>query len=232
MLQKENQEICWFEFKILQPYPNLRHAVFTKTSSTYASVFAAFGMTSQVTKVFCNQVHGAHVHSLTIKPQGACTILSCDGLTTCHRDTALIIKHADCQAAIFYDPVKECIAMVHSGWRGSCQNIYKKCIESLIHIYGSKPKDIIVCISPSLGPDASEFINYKKELPTDFYSFQTTPTYFDFWKISRWQLESLGIVPENIEIAGLCTYSDEARFFSYRRDRTHERHISVVWLAP
>jgi YfiH family protein len=231
MLQKEKQGICWFEFKILQAYPKLRHAVFTKNSSTAPDAFAVLGIDQQVTTVFCNQVHGPYVHTLNTKPNGACTILSSDGLATNHTDTALVIKHADCQAAIFYDPVKESIAMVHSGWRGSCQNIYKNCIETLVNNYGSTAKDIIACISPSLGPNASEFTNYKRELPEEFYTFQIKPTYFDFWKISRWQLESLGIAPEHVEIAELCTYSDETTFFSYRRNRTAERHISVAWLS-
>ena len=30
---------------------------------------------------------------------------------------------------------------------------------------------------------------------------------------------------------GFCTYSEAARFFSYRRDRTKERMAALIWLT-
>ena len=54
------------------------------------------------------------------------------------KDCGLVIQHADCQAAIFFDPVRKAIANVHCGWRGSVCNIYAKTVEKI-----TLPRDII-----------------------------------------------------------------------------------------
>ena len=129
-----------------------------------------------------------------------------------------------------YDKKQKAIAIAHSGWRGSTLNIYKKTIETMKKRYHSKPEDILVCISPSLGPDSAEFQNYKTELPESFWQFQIQPYYFDFWKISRWQLEEAGILPHHIEIAGMDTLSNPTDFFSHRRDKPSGRNATIAFL--
>lgn len=153
-----------------------------------------------------------------------------DALTTDNLGLALLILHADCQAAIFYDPIHHALANVHCGWRGNVQNIYKETVDHMLKRYGSKPEDLLVGISPSLGPDACEFINYKVELPQSFNAFQFKPMHFDFWQISRWQLETIGILPHHIEIAELCTYANPDDFFSYRRLKISGRHATIAAL--
>lgn len=72
---------------------------------------------------FCNarQVHGTSVRYVTPKtPKRA----PADGLFTTTPLLSLHIYHADCQAAIFYDPENHVIANVHAGWRGLVGNIY------------------------------------------------------------------------------------------------------------
>jgi len=109
------------------------------------------------------------------------------------------------------------------------QNIYAKTIQKLTEL-GSKPKDLLVCISPSLGPEKAEFINHKTELPESFLPFQVKENYFDFWEISKWQLEEAGVQEKNIEIARICTFCDEKDFFSYRRDTKTGRTGTVIAL--
>lgn len=85
-------------------------------------------------------------------------------------------------------------------------------------------------IGPSLGPNRAEFINHKVELPSTFLPFQFKENYFDFWEISKMQLSDAGICKEHIEIAGICTYSEEDDFFSHRRDKKRGRNGTVVAL--
>ena len=141
-----------------------------------------------------------------------------------------MIKHADCQAAIFYDPVHHAVSCVHAGWRGNVQNIYAHAIAFMAGKFHSQPADILVCISPSLGPHFSEFKNYKTEFPESFWPFQIRPNYFNLWEISRTQLQECGILPHHIEIASICTYANEQDFFSYRRDKVTGRNATVVAL--
>ncbi len=173
-----------------------------------------------------NQKHGKRVVEACpeIDPPEA------DGLMTDRPDLGLLITHADCQAAIFYDPIHRAIANVHCGWRGNVINIYQETVAALGRRYGSLPQDLLVAISPSLGPKAAEFQNYQKELPRHFWEFQVKPHYFDLWEISRWQLREAGILEHHIEIAGICTHSSPKDWFSYRREGLTGRHGTFVAL--
>ena len=55
-----------------------------------------------------------------------------------------------------YDPVKEVIANVHSGWKGTFQEIGKKTVEKMIENYECDAKDIIVVIGPCIMKDHFE----------------------------------------------------------------------------
>lgn len=178
--------------------------------------------------VWATQVHGCEVVEVGDVPASP---PSCDALISNVSGLALMIKHADCQAAIIYDPVRHALGLVHSGWRGSVQNIYGKTIERMHTCYGSIPSDLIVCIGPSLGPEAAEFVNFRDELPEELWRFQRKPNYFDFWAISQAQLTEARVRPENIEFSHLCTFSDPKAFFSYRRDRVTGRMGTVAALS-
>ena len=41
--------------------------------------------------------------------------------------------------------------------------------------------------------------------------------FLDLWQANEQVLEKVGILPENIEISGICTYTEHERFFSARR---------------
>lgn len=252
MIRKEKNGVVWFEFEKLEKYPQVHHAIFSRrggiSSGPFSSLnfgvsvgddadsvqhnrkvaFSAVGLSCSL--VYAHQVHGARVHAVTLPLERECLVLNCDALITNKKEVALCINHADCQAAIFFDPVNQAIACAHSGWRGSCQNIYKQTITEMQQQFGSEAKNLIVCISPSLGPDKAEFIHYEKELPQDFWTFKSETNYFNFWEISQWQLALEGVQLQNIEVAGLCTFSDADHFFSYRRDKVCGRHLTAVWL--
>lgn len=151
-----------------------------------------------------------------------------DALITNQPGIALMVHHADCQPALIYDPVQRVIAAVHSGWRGSVQNIYGKVIKTLRDRYHCKPENLLVGIGPSLGPTHAEFIHYRTELPQSFWKFQPKPNYFNFWAISEQQLTEAGVLLEHIEIARICTFANPSLCFSYRRDKSIGRHGTVI----
>lgn len=221
MIRKERDDLQWLEFELFSDNKDLSHGVFLRGGCSKEQ-FAKKGLEKirehiGVPLLYSNQVHGTELVSIPFLERGQ--IGNCDGLLTAQRYLGLMIKHADCQAAIFYDPIKKAVANVHCGWRGNVQNIYAKTVSKMQQLYRSNPADILVGISPSLGPDRSEFINFRTEFPEEFLKFQFKPEYFDLWSISRWQLEESGILPDHIQIASVCTYSNPEDFFSYRRDK-------------
>ena len=65
----------------------------------------------------CHQVHGATVCRAPVNES------ECDAVWSDQKNTALIIKVADCLPVSIIDPKTGAIANIHSGWRGTVQNI-------------------------------------------------------------------------------------------------------------
>lgn len=178
------------------------------------------------------QVHGSSV--LIVDSTDMQTEqLSHDAMITDMPDIGLLIQQADCQAVFLCDPEKQVIAAIHNGWRGSVANIIGKVIALMGKRFSVNPENIRAAISPSLGPCCAEFIHYKDELPILFHSFSKKENHFDFWEISKSQLQAAGVKIKNMEISGICTVCDPS-FFSYRRTKTKGkitgRNCSVIAL--
>ncbi len=245
MLRHKRESIEWLEFELFQDFGAIVHASFLRhggvsplpyntlnvgggTGDTEQNIQANRALIQKVlgcsSLVGGHQVHGARVVEVPFGIEGD----QCDGLLTRQPDLGLLIKHADCQAAIFYDPTLNVIGNVHAGWRGNVQNIYREAINELQRWFGCKPENIFVGISPSLGPCCAQFINYKTELPESFLEFQTKPFYFDLWEVARQQLMEAGILPHHLEIAKICTQCNSQDYFSHRREKPSGRHATVI----
>ena len=246
MIRKEKEGVHWLEFELFQDIPGMVHAVFLRHGGYSKGQFASFNLSYHlgddreyvkanldkakrllgIERFFWgNQVHGAKVETVDRQMKH---IPECDGLATKSTSMGLMIHHADCQAAIFCDPVERVIAAAHSGWRGSVANIYSNLIAHMQKTSGSKSENLLVGISPSLGPQSAQFINYKTELPEFFWQYQVKPLYFDFWAISKQQLIDCGISPHHIEIAGIDTMSCPEDYYSYRYAKVRGGHGTVV----
>jgi YfiH family protein len=249
MIRKSTGGIEWLEFEILAQQPGLVHGVFLRhggvSSGPYASLNAGGGSGDEVSHIEENRqrllkvlnlksfVSGKQVHGdeVIIVESMLQLVGDCDALMTEKIDLGLMIKHADCQAALIYDPVQRALANVHAGWRGNVKNIYSATVQKMLQIFGSRPEDLLVGVSPSLGPHSAEFKHYHTEFPEAFWRFQVRPGYFDLWALARYQLEQCGILPQHIEIAEICTYTNAQDYFSYRRDGVTGRHATVAGLC-
>ncbi len=248
MIRKQSGEIAWLEFELLADISHLRHGVFLRHGGVSTAPFSSLNVggtrklddpgkvhenRERIRKVLgvdelatCTQVHR---DCLAVVPGASEEELDrADGLMTDCSHLALLIQHADCQAAIFYDTKTGVIANVHAGWRGNVLNIYRSTVERMGRVFGSKPEDLLVCVSPSLGPEKAEFIHYHTEWPESFWPFQISPTYFDLWEIGRQQLLEAGILDHHIQFAKICTYSNPDDFFSYRRDKITGGHATLI----
>ena len=188
----------------------------------------ALGLTALAS---ATQVHGCRECLVTGGNAAAAEeIPDADILITSQPGLGLIIKQADCQAVMLYDPVRRVAANVHCGWRGQVQNVLGEAVTRLQERFGSRPEDLVAAISPSLGPCCAEFRNFRQEFPPDLWPYQVRPTYFDLWALSRDQLTAAGLKPQQIDIAGLCTRCRGDQFFSYRREHRTGRQGAVIGL--
>lgn len=151
-----------------------------------------------------------------------------DGLYTFKSNEPLEIRHADCQAAIFWDPKGKQLAVVHAGWRGLVQQIYTRTLDAFKR-NGAKAEDILVGISPSLGPCHGEFKGWEDYFPPHFKAFEVKENHFDLREAARSELVSGGILPHHLSISTVCTAADPDRFHSWRFNKTDKRLVTVAY---
>ncbi len=176
----------------------------------------------------------------TVKPRRRA-----DAIITRQRGVALALSSADCVPVMYYDPVQKIIGMAHAGWRGTARGIAAATVEAMSEQFGSQPRDIYAGIGPSIGPccyEVSEEVQHLfygqqqfLELPTAekyrnlvresavfnvgtrLIASETRP-HLDLWETNCNQLLMAGLLPEHIELPGICTSCEKERFFSHRGD--------------
>lgn len=246
MKKRAVEGISFWEFDLLKNRPEIAHGSFLRHGGESKGDFESLNVSftqgddpqnvernrNKIQEILhlkalaaVNQCHGKE--SVVIK-SGKEPVNPADALITESKKIGLLIQHADCQACLLYDPVREIIANIHAGWRGSIQKIYTATIERLQREFGSNPENLLACISPSLGPEESEFLNYREELPESFWNYQVRPSYFDFWAISKDELIRAGVLPHHIEIAEISTFKHPEDYFSYRRQKRTGRLATVI----
>jgi len=242
-------EVPYFQFPRLSQFPELVHAVFTRQGGVSPSPFdtlnTSFSTGDREERVrtnlkiigravgarhliFMTQVHGTDIGVLRAPLSGQ--PVRADAVITDLREVAIMVKQADCQAVILYDPVRGVLANVHCGWRGNARNFLSAVLRRMNREFGTEPRNLRAAIGPSLGPCCAEFVTYKDLFPEDFHRFMVRKNYFDLWEISRWQLTEAGLREEHIETAGLCTRCSTDLFFSYRARKVTGRFATVAML--
>lgn len=248
-MEFEKRKMQWLEYDLLSKQPSLIARTYLRHGGVSENEFFSLNASDRVGDhpdcvkknrdlirkslndsklVLANQIHSDVVELIT--KDNLDKHLDCDALVTNLKNVALGITHADCQAALLYDPEYNVIAAVHAGWRGLCKNIYQKTISFMVDNFNSRPDSLLVCLSPSLCVKHSEFKNYKKEFPKNLWSYQKDKHYFDLRQIGIDQLKNEGIKEKNIEAAKDCSYCNEDGYYSFRRDKDTGRNISLICL--
>ena len=154
-----------------------------------------------------------------------------DGLVTNQANIALATTNADCILLMFFDPVKQVIANVHSGWKGTLQRISVRAVNKMKNEYGCNLQDIICCICPSIRkchfkvhadvqePYYNEFKNLKEidnlivPVPNeDRWSIDTV-------EINKIILKQAGLKEENIIDSGICSVCNSDLIHSFRVEK-------------
>lgn len=167
-----------------------------------------------------------------------------DAVITQERGVALAMSSADCVPLMFYDPIQGALGMAHAGWRGTARGIAAATIEAMHEQFGCQPANIYAGIGPSIGPCCYETSEQVRRLflgEQEFYDIPTAPRFrnlvresavfsteyladcdslrLDLWETNRTQLLMAGLLPEHIELPGICTSCEKGRFFSHRAEQ-------------
>ena len=148
-IKKDNVE--YIQFRKLLEYKNITHCYTLKSdgklnfrSENNATMLKSYENISRELG-FTNIIKPKQTHSdnITIIENNEKNLNEIDGLITNEKNVTLGTTSADCISLLFYDPNKNVIANVHSGWRGTEKGIAKKTVQELIEKNNSQEKDII-----------------------------------------------------------------------------------------
>ena len=157
----------------------------------------------------------------------------CDALATKERRVFLVVSVADCVPMFIYDPIRNVVATVHVGWRGSASGIVRETLGLLSTEFSTIAADLIVYLGPSARSCCYEVGDeVAKKFPAYSLRLKSTGKFFlDLHTVSKTQLIDNGVKDDRIEEDGRCTICSPGVFHSYRRDGPQSgRMMGVIGL--
>ncbi len=185
--------------------------------------------------VWLDQVHGATVATLTRDCAGM-PVPVADAAVTRERGVVCAILTADCLPVLFADRHGAAVGIAHAGWRGLATGVLEATIAALRNL-GARPHDLLAWLGPAIGPLHFEvgadvrdpFCADDRGAEACFTPHRPGKWHADLYALARRRLVRAGVT--QVHGGGHCTFTDEARFFSYRRERASGRMANAVWLA-
>ena len=180
------------------------------------------------------QIHGVKV--VNAKPDSM--VRTADGSYSNHSGQACLVMTADCLPILLCDKQGTQVAALHCGWRSLAKGICARGLQK----FSAKPDDILAYLGPAIaqphfevGVDVLEAFfkaartqQHAEQIAAAFIPAQR-PLHFyaDIYALARAELNALGVTA--IYGGDYCTYADDARFYSFRRDKITGRMASLIW---
>jgi YfiH family protein len=183
------------------------------------------------------QVHGHTVVELELGAgQGAAALPRADAALARTPGLVCAVLSADCLPVLLCDEHGAVVAAAHAGWRGLAAGVLEATVEKM----AVPPRRIIAWLGPAIGPTAFEvggevreiFLAHAGEARAAFVPSPRGAAgkwLADLFLLARQRLAAIGV--ERVRGAGICTASENERFFSYRREGETGRFASLIWLA-
>lgn len=177
------------------------------------------------------QIHGARVVSVSSKMSDL--VEEADAFVTTEPGVVCAVATADCLPVLIWDARERVVAAVHAGWRGVATQIVPETIAYIRD--GLADADLRVAVGPAMGASCyevgDEVVTACGKTVSDIapYLTATRPGHhrIDLKGIVLEQLGRLGITPNCVEDAGLCTHCNP-QYASYRRGDRDERQYSWI----
>ena len=225
----------------------VRHGFFTRLGGASSGVFAGLncggGSSDQRDIVAINRrraatalevapdrlvgVHQTHSRDVATVEAPPAEPIRADAMVTATPELALSVLTADCQPVLLADPEAGVVGAAHAGWRGTLAGVLEATVASM-QALGARPERIRAAIGPTIsqrayevGPELFEEVTIDDPEATRFFAGgRGDRMQFDLPGYGLARLRATGV--GEVEWTGHCTYSDAARFFSYRRS-VHRR---------
>jgi len=201
-----------------------------------AHVDAALGAPA----LFLWQVHGPDVLHLRPEHLQLDEAPKFDAAVSTSPGLGVAVQAADCLPVLFAAP--RGVAGAHAGWRGLAGGVLENTVRALCEAADCRPQDIHAwmgaCIGPTafeVGADVLEAFGHPRPSASDQRFFAYRPNAAGE---PRWRADLPGLARERLKTLGLagisggrwCTYNEDSRFFSYRRERLGGRMVAAIAL--
>ena len=183
--------------------------------------------------LWMNQVHGTRIIAageLSLQHD----IPEADAIVSGRCNDVCAIMTADCLPILLCATDGTEVAAVHGGWHGLAGGI----IEATVAAMSIPAENLIAWFGPAISQPAFEVVS---EVRDAFVGQDDAAAgYFVANKRMRWQADLYGLARQRLTTLGVtgvyggafCTYGDDERFFSYRRDGHCGRMASFIFRRP
>ncbi len=179
--------------------------------------------------VWLTQVHGNTAVEAAIVTAG----VTADASFATQPGVVCAVLTADCLPVLLCDRAGTRAGIAHAGWRGLAAGV----IESTVAALGEPRGELMAWLGPAIGPAAFEvgtevraaFTMRDPGAACAFQAGRPGHWFADIYQLARRRLHALGV--HAVYGGDLCTFTDSARFYSYRRDGACGRMASLIWMA-
>ncbi len=180
--------------------------------------------------LWLEQVHGRQVVDAAASVPG----VMADGAYTDCVGVVLAVLTADCLPVFLCDRAGARVALLHAGWRGLAAGI----LEAGVHALAVPGSELLAWLGPAIGPQSyqvgeevrSAFVAQDAQAAAAFQHDGEGRYRIDLYALARRRLHALGV--HAVFGGQYCTFLEQDRFYSYRRDGICGRMASLLWLAP
>lgn len=182
------------------------------------------------------QVHG----TTPVRVDGDDCTSPCNGDAAFSRSAGNVcaVLVADCLPVLLCDHAGTMVGVIHAGWRGMVEGVIERTVSEIGRTGDIKTR-IMAWLGPAIGPRHFEvgdevrqaFVERDKESAVAFMPHHAHSGKWsaDLFLLARQRLTKAGV--GDIYGGDECTFSNPARFFSYRRDGKTGRMAGLIWLT-
>ena len=251
VIHVKDGDLEYLQFRKLLEYKNkIQHCYTMKCSDykeddgeNYKKLYDSLKLDYEQFVRIEHQIHSNFVDVVDSKEK---IYTNVDGLVTEKKGISLSLRFADCTPIYLYDPIKNVIGNIHSGWKGTVQKIAIEGVKKLIEEFDCNSENIIVCIGPAIGKCHFEVDEDVKDIFEKTFSYMNINDkiiekgqikegkqkyYIDTNLINRKMLEEMGLNPDNIIESNICTVCYSDVLHSYRVDKENSgRNTAIIGL--
>lgn len=176
--------------------------------------------------LWLEQTHSTRVIEYSRSQTG----FNADASFTQEKQQTCVVMTADCLPVLLCSGNGDFVAAVHAGWRGLADGIL---LEALKQYHD--PTALMAWIGPAISEEHFEvgaevreqFLEKNSDFKCFFKALGDQKYLANLAGIAELQLKQQGV---DVYQSGLCSFADEERFYSYRRDGQTGRMASLIWI--